>query len=105
MDELQQQHFQSVWQMQGEEEEEQSHNTTSHPKQNLKEGWEWSKQLAYQAIFKEEINKAVSQLPSGEVPGPDRFSAEFFHKYWDLIKEDVILAMKYFSTHSCVPND
>jgi hypothetical protein len=40
-------------------------------------------------ITQEEVDKAVKDMPSGKLPGPDGFTTDFFHDCWDLIKKEV----------------
>ena len=39
-----------------------------------------------QPVSKKEVEDAMAQLKDGKVPGPDGFTANFFHNFWDLIK-------------------
>jgi hypothetical protein len=41
-------------------------------------------------ITQDEVDKEVKDMPSGKSPGPDGFTTDFFHHYWDLIKEEVL---------------
>jgi len=36
-----------------------------------------------------EIEEAMGQLKDGKAPGPDGFTANFYHEFWELIKEEV----------------
>jgi hypothetical protein len=40
-------------------------------------------------ISKEEVDKAVKDMPPGKAPGPDGFTTDFFHHCWDIIGQDV----------------
>jgi exonuclease III len=40
-------------------------------------------------ITQEEVDQAVSEMPSGKAPGPDGFTTDFFHHCWDLVKRNV----------------
>ena len=36
-----------------------------------------------------EVEEVVHQMADGKDPGPDGFTMNFFHHFWDLIKEEV----------------
>lgn len=36
-----------------------------------------------------EVEDAMAQLKDGKAPGPDRFTANFFHEFWELISTEV----------------
>ena len=38
----------------------------------------------------QEVEEAVNQMALGKAPGPDGFTSNFFHFFWDLVKEDVL---------------
>ena len=38
----------------------------------------------------QEVKEAVNQMTLGKSPGPDGFTTNFFHHFWDLIKEDML---------------
>src|SRR3954463_15648589 len=38
----------------------------------------------------EEVKKAVFQMEHNKAPGPDGFPAEFYQKFWDVIKDDLM---------------
>jgi len=42
-----------------------------------------------QPISKQEVEKAMAQLKDGKAPGPDGFTANFFHEFWELINTEV----------------
>jgi hypothetical protein len=44
----------------------------------------------------EEILDALSSLGSTKAPGPDGFTAIFFKKYWDIVREDVLQCIWLF---------
>uniref|UniRef100_A0A7N0TUX1 Uncharacterized protein n=1 Tax=Kalanchoe fedtschenkoi TaxID=63787 RepID=A0A7N0TUX1_KALFE len=44
----------------------------------------------------EEIKKAVFDLSAVSAPGPDRFTGAFYHKCWDIIGKDVVVAIHQF---------
>jgi len=37
----------------------------------------------------QEVEDAMAQLKDGKAPGPDGFTANFFHAFWELIKTEV----------------
>jgi hypothetical protein len=45
----------------------------------------------------DEIKEALDDMPADKSPGPDGFSIAFFRSYWDIIKEDLMSAIKAFS--------
>lgn len=42
-----------------------------------------------QPISLKEVEDAMAQLKDGKAPGPDGFTANFFHEFWELIKVEV----------------
>ena len=44
----------------------------------------------------EEIHKVVFGMDIQSAPGPDGFGAGFFQSYWDIIKDDLIMAIQDF---------
>ena len=42
-----------------------------------------------QSISLHEVEEAMAQLKDGKAPGPDGFTANFFHEFWELIKTEV----------------
>jgi len=45
--------------------------------------------LLIKPISLQEVEEVVQQLKDGKAPGPDGFTTNFFHKFWDLIKNEV----------------
>jgi hypothetical protein len=39
----------------------------------------------------EEVKVAIFQMEHNKVPGPDGFPAEFYQKFWDIIKGDLMI--------------
>ncbi|GJS09389.1 RNA-directed DNA polymerase, eukaryota, partial [Tanacetum coccineum] len=54
-------------------------------------------------VSNDEIKLAVWDCGTDKAPGPDGFTFGFYRRYWDLIKGDVINAVRYFFTHSDIP--
>ena len=46
-------------------------------------------QLLLRPIKPEEVDAAMKQLKEGKAPGLDGFSTNFFHAFWELIKDEV----------------
>jgi len=46
-------------------------------------------QLLLRPVDLQEVEEAVHQLKVGKAPGPDGFTSNFFHHFWDLIKMEV----------------
>jgi hypothetical protein len=44
----------------------------------------------------EEILDALASLDSTKAPGPDGFTALFYKKYWDIVREDVLQCIQFF---------
>jgi len=42
-----------------------------------------------QSISLQEVEAVMAQLKDGKAPGPDGFTANFFHEFWELIKTEV----------------
>ena len=38
----------------------------------------------------QEVEETIDQMALGKAPGPDGFTSNFFHLFWDLVKEDVL---------------
>jgi hypothetical protein len=47
----------------------------------------------------DEIRNAIFQMNPDKAPGLDGFNAMFFQKNWDLIKDEVVLAVQAFFQH------
>lgn len=45
--------------------------------------------MLLQPISMQEMEEALSQLKDGKAPGPDGFTANFFHAFWEHIKTKV----------------
>lgn len=46
-------------------------------------------QLLLRLVTMMEVESASAQLKDGKAPGPDGFTSNFYHHFWDLIKEEV----------------
>jgi len=46
-------------------------------------------QILLMPISLQEVEIATQQLKVGKAPGPDGFTSDFFHNFWDLIKEEL----------------
>nr|GEW54903.1 RNA-directed DNA polymerase, eukaryota [Tanacetum cinerariifolium] len=51
-------------------------------------------------IDSDEIRSAVWACGENKSPGPDGFTFEFFHRFWDVIGPDFCLAVKWFFVHN-----
>jgi hypothetical protein len=45
-------------------------------------------------ITQEEVDHVVKEMVAGTTPGPDSFTTDFFHHYWDMISEYVWQAVE-----------
>nr|GEV98145.1 putative RNA-directed DNA polymerase, eukaryota, reverse transcriptase zinc-binding domain protein [Tanacetum cinerariifolium] len=55
-------------------------------------------------VSSEEIKKAIWDCGSDKSSGPDGFTLDFFKKYWSIVGNDVILAVKEFFSTGFIPN-
>ncbi|XP_071717856.1 uncharacterized protein [Rutidosis leptorrhynchoides] len=46
-----------------------------------------------------EIHEAILECGSTKAPGPDGFNMRFFKKCWDIVKDDLVEAIKWFWEH------
>jgi len=46
-------------------------------------------QMILKPVDLQEVELAVRQLKAGKAPGPDGFTSNIFHNFWDLIKMEV----------------
>ncbi|GJU17261.1 RNA-directed DNA polymerase, eukaryota [Tanacetum coccineum] len=51
-------------------------------------------------ITRDEIRKAVWGCGENKSPGPDGFTFDFFHKFWNIIGSDFCAAVEWFFDHS-----
>lgn len=51
--------------------------------------WPTEKAMLLQPISMQEVEDAMAQLKDGKAPGPDGFTANFFHEFWELINTEV----------------
>nr|GFA34656.1 RNA-directed DNA polymerase, eukaryota [Tanacetum cinerariifolium] len=54
-------------------------------------------------VSNEEIKRAVWDYGIDKSPGPDVFTFGFYHRFWNLIENDVYDAVKYFFTYEVIP--
>nr|GFA22687.1 RNA-directed DNA polymerase, eukaryota [Tanacetum cinerariifolium] len=55
-------------------------------------------------VNSDEIKKAVWDCGPDKSPGPDGFTLDFFRRFWSIVGEDVILAVKEFFSSGVIPN-
>nr|GEU50733.1 RNA-directed DNA polymerase, eukaryota, reverse transcriptase zinc-binding domain protein [Tanacetum cinerariifolium] len=55
-------------------------------------------------VTSDEIKKAVWDCGPDKSPGPDGFTLDFFKRFWSIVEEDVILAVKEFFSSGVIPN-
>jgi hypothetical protein len=48
------------------------------------------------AVTRAEIKKTIFSMNRNKVPGPNGFSAEFFHKAWPIVENGVVEAILEF---------
>ncbi|XP_057781613.1 uncharacterized protein LOC130999897 [Salvia miltiorrhiza] len=51
-----------------------------------------------------EISNSVLNMDAHSAPGPDSFAGMFYHTCWNIIKEDIIRAVRCFFLNSYMPN-
>nr|GEX25757.1 RNA-directed DNA polymerase, eukaryota [Tanacetum cinerariifolium] len=54
-------------------------------------------------VSNEEIKRAVWDCGIDKSPGPDEFTFGFYHRFWNLIENDVYDVVKYFCTYGVIP--
>jgi len=52
--------------------------------------------LLLQPVHDSEIKDTIFQMDKFKTPGPDGFGAAFFKDHWNIVKEDVCTAVKFF---------
>ncbi|GJY75790.1 RNA-directed DNA polymerase, eukaryota [Tanacetum coccineum] len=57
------------------------------------------------SISQDEIKKAVWDYGTNKSPGPDGFTFEFFQKYWNVLKQDIVAAIHQFFDSGKFPPD
>nr|GFC31435.1 RNA-directed DNA polymerase, eukaryota, reverse transcriptase zinc-binding domain protein [Tanacetum cinerariifolium] len=55
-------------------------------------------------VTSDEIKKAVWDCGPDKSLGPDGFTLDFFRRFWSIVGEDVILAVKEFFSLGVIPN-
>ena len=55
-------------------------------------------------VSMQEVEEVIHQMAPRKAPGPDGFTSNFFHHFWDLVKEEVleIVEESRNKTHSLV---
>ena len=53
----------------------------------------------------EEVEKDLFMAKPNKSPGPDGFTAGFYQKHWDLIKDDVCVVVLHFLNGGQMPED
>lgn len=54
-------------------------------------------------VTREEINDVIFHMPGSKSPGPDGYTLEFFKEAWEIIGEDVIVAIQSFFVKGFLP--
>jgi hypothetical protein len=52
--------------------------------------------LLTENFTEEEVFQAISQMQHNKSSGPDGFPAEFYQRFWDVIKEDLMAMFAHF---------
>ena len=47
-------------------------------------------EMLVKPVSMQEVEEAVNQMALGKAPGPDGFTSNFFHYFWDMVKEEVV---------------
>nr|GFC80304.1 RNA-directed DNA polymerase, eukaryota, reverse transcriptase zinc-binding domain protein [Tanacetum cinerariifolium] len=55
-------------------------------------------------VTSDKIKKSVWDCGPDKSPGPDGFTLDFFRRFWSIVGEDVILAVKEFFSSGVIPN-
>jgi hypothetical protein len=45
---------------------------------------------------KEEVKRALLELPAERAPGPDGFTGAFYHQWWDIVRHEIMTAFNSF---------
>ena len=56
-------------------------------------------QLLIRPISLQEVESSMRHLKEGKAPGLDGFTSTFFHRFWDLIKDEVWQVMEVSKTN------
>ena len=51
-------------------------------------------EMPLKLISMQEMEEAVNQVALGKASGPDGFTTDFFHSFWDMIKEEILEIME-----------
>ena len=47
-------------------------------------------EMLVKLVTLQEVEEAVNQMALGKAPGSDGFTSNFFHYFWDMVKEEVV---------------
>jgi hypothetical protein len=54
---------------------------------------------------KEEVKRALLELPAERAPGPDGFTGAFYHQCWDTVRHEIMTAFNSFYNLTIGPLD
>jgi len=80
-------YFQEVLSDPGEDRDEAIRQITQHIPQLISPA---VNKILMRTVELREVEEAVKQMAEGTAPGPDGFTVTFFHKFWDMLKEEVL---------------
>lgn len=60
-------------------------------------------ELLIKPVSKNKVYSALRSMPRGKSPGPDRFSADFYLFYWNLIGDHLFKDVAHFFSSSKLP--
>lgn len=55
-------------------------------------------------ISEDEIKHAIWSCEGSKAPGPNGFNMNFVKKNWEILKSDIVAAIKYFQRSGCLPH-
>ena len=47
-------------------------------------------EMLIKMVSLQEVEEAINQMSLGKAPAPDGFTSNFFHHFWDMVKEEVV---------------